>query len=119
MRDKLIELVIYGFILLYIANWCGEFELSDEGKYKIRKQKEFLFITLNKRGYHLHNIILQILNFALTLIGLIISFILKERELTVLLIRIAYLFLAYTSVICNLSIAVIIYIKRNKYKKRH
>ena len=86
MRDNLTELIIYGFILLYIANWCGEFELSEEGKYKIRKLKEFLFLKFNKRGYHLHNIIFQILNFALTLIGLIISFIIKERELTVLLI---------------------------------
>ena len=119
MGDELIELIVYGFILLYIANWCGEFELSDEGKCKIRKLKELLFLKLNKRGYHLHNIILQILNFTLTIIGLIISFIIKERELTVLLIRIAYLALAYTSVICNLLIAVIIYIKRKKYKKWH
>lgn len=114
MGDKLIELIVLGFVLEYVANWGGEYLLPDNGKCKMRGVRDILFYRLDKRGFHLYNIILQTLNFILAIMGLATFFIVKERELTVLLFRIAFLFLIYTSVIVNLLIAAICNIKKHK-----
>lgn len=104
MKDKLLELIFYAFILVYCAIRVGIHMDPNDGKYKIRKFRDYLFWGSSKRGFSLFNIICQILNYVLTSFWLIIAFAVKEREVTIILARCCYVLLLYIIVITNLII---------------
>ena len=118
MGDELVELILYGFIYLYLTIRAGIYLDPVDGKYRIRKLRGLLFFGSRKRGFTLYNIVFQIVNYTLTVVWVIISIFVKERELTVLLARISYLMLVYTVAIINLAVGAW-HVYKNDRKKKH